>query len=80
MYHGTILKETILYYITNNSNVFCTLLDASKAFDRVHYCKLFRLVLQRGLPTCIVRVLINLYVGHVIRYHGLGYFQARSMQ
>ena len=54
-----VLKETISYYITNNSNVFCTFLDSSKAFDRVHYCKLFRLVLQRGLPACIVRVLIN---------------------
>jgi len=62
-----VLKETISYYITNNINVFCTFLDASKAFDRVHYCKLFRLVLQRGLPACIVRVLIKLYVGHVIR-------------
>ena len=66
MYRG-ILTESISYYITNNSNVFCTFLDASKAFYRVHYCKLFRLVLQRGLPACIVRVLINLYVGHVIR-------------
>ena len=67
-----VLKETISYYITNNSNVFCTFLDASKAFDRVHYCKLFRLVLQRGLPACIVRVLINLYVGHVIRVSWAG--------
>jgi len=25
-------------------------LDASKAFDRVHYCKLFRLLIKRGLP------------------------------
>ena len=48
-----VLKETISYYITNNTTVFCTFLDASKAFDQVHYCKLFRLVLQRGLPACI---------------------------
>ena len=47
-------------------------MDASKAFDRVHYCKLFRLVLQRGLRACIVRVLINLYVGHVIRVSWAG--------
>jgi len=32
-----------------------------------HYCKLFHLILRRGLPSCIVRVLINLYVGYVIR-------------
>jgi len=29
--------------------------------DRVHYCKLFRLLVKRGLSPCIVRILINLY-------------------
>ena len=62
-----ILKETISYYIKNKSSVFCTFLDASKAFDRVHYCKLFRLLIERGLPPCIVRVLINLYTVNQVR-------------
>ena len=35
-----VLKEAINYYISNGSSVFCTLLDATKAFDRVDYCKL----------------------------------------
>ena len=34
---GMVLKEAILYYINNGSSVFCTLLDATKAFDRVEY-------------------------------------------
>jgi len=38
-----------------------------KAFDRVHYCKLFRLLVKRGLPTCIVRILINLYTVNQVR-------------
>ena len=29
------LKETINHYTTNGSNVYCSFLDASKAFDRV---------------------------------------------
>jgi len=62
-----LLKETISYYITYNSSVFCTFLDASKAFDRVHFCKLFRLLIERGLPPCIVRVLINLYTVNQVR-------------
>ena len=62
-----VLKETVSYYVNNNSSVFCTFLDASKAFDRVHYCKLFYLLLKRGIPACIIRVLINLYTGHSIR-------------
>ena len=42
-------------------------MDASKAFDRVNYCKLFRLLLNRGLPACIIRVLINMHIGHLVR-------------
>jgi len=60
-----ILKETLMYYNTNNSTAFCTFLDASKAFDRVRYCKLFRILIDRGLPPCIVRVLICLYTNKV---------------
>ena len=38
-----ILKESIAYYVNHNSSVYCTFLDASKAFDRVAYCQMFRL-------------------------------------
>ena len=40
--------------------------DASKAFDRINHGKLFRLLLQRGMPPLIVRVLINCYVNQSI--------------
>lgn len=62
-----VLKETISYYVKNQSSVFCTFLDATKAFDRVHYCKLFRLLIKRKLPSCIVRTLINLYTSSEVR-------------
>jgi len=42
-------------------------LDASKAFDCIHYYKLFRLLVKRGLPPCIVRILINLYTVNQVR-------------
>ena len=38
-----VLKDTLAYYVKNQTTVFCTFLDASKAFDRINYCKLFRL-------------------------------------
>jgi len=61
-----ILKETLAYYNSNNSKAFCTFLDATKAFDRVRYCKLFRLLVDRRLPACVIRVLICLYTGQMV--------------
>ena len=34
--------------------VFCTFLDATNAFDRINYCKLFSLLIKRGLPACVI--------------------------
>ena len=62
-----ILKECISYYINNGGSVYCTFLDATKAFDRVEYSKLFRQLISRGLPPIIIRLLLNMYVGHVTR-------------
>ena len=56
---SVILKETMSYYVNNNSMVFCTFLDATKAFDRIRYCKLFRLLSDRGIPPCIIRILLG---------------------
>jgi hypothetical protein len=60
-----ILKETIEHYRCNNSSVFCVMLDATKAFDRVGYCKLMRLLIGRKLPAVIIRMLLNMYLLHV---------------
>lgn len=61
-----ILKETVAYYTSNNSMVFCSFLDATKAFDRLQYCKLFRLLIARHLPPCVIRVLIHLYTHSLV--------------
>ena len=37
-----VAQEVINYYKTNHSDAFVMFLDASKAFDKVHYCKLFK--------------------------------------
>ena len=36
-----VLKETIAYYINNGSPVYCSFLDASKAFDRIESVNYF---------------------------------------
>ena len=39
-----VYKESIHYFTMRNSNVYSCLLDARKAFDKVHYGKLFRIL------------------------------------
>ena len=69
-----VLKETISYYIHKDSSAFCTFLDLSKALDRVRYCKLFRILISRNIPACIVRVLIQMYTGQQARVSWVGVF------
>ena len=62
-----VLKESLAYYSKNNSTVLCSFLDATKAFDRVNYCKLFRLLIDCDLPACIIRLLLNIYTSNFVR-------------
>ena len=48
-------------YNRNGSNVCSCLLDASKAFDRIHSGKLFNVLLKKGVPFCIIRILLDAY-------------------
>ena len=54
--------ETIEYYRSRGSNVFTLLLDATKAFDRVQYSKLFKMLINRGVCMLVVRLQINMYL------------------
>ena len=72
-----IMKETVSHYINNNSTVHCVFLDATKAFDRVEYCKLFKLLEERDMPPHVIRVLLNLYTGHQVRVMWNGIFSQR---
>ena len=55
-----VVNETIQYYMNNDSNVYVTLLDASRAFDRVEYVKLFKLLISRGICPIVTHFLITL--------------------
>ena len=48
-----ILMETATHFVNNNSCVFSCFLDASKAFDNVHYRQLFNLILKPGVPIAL---------------------------
>jgi len=56
-----VVDECINYYVTNDSSVYCVLLDASKAFDRVHFVKLFNKLLKCGICPTVCRLLAFMY-------------------
>ena len=66
-----VVREVVDYYVNNRSPVFVTLLDASRAFDRVHYVKLFRLLLKRNMCPSLIMLLISMYIKQslVVRWH-----------
>ena len=55
------IKEYIEYYKNRNTSVFVTMLDASKAFDRVNFLLLFQKLLSRNVPLFIIRILAMWY-------------------
>ena len=43
------------------------MLDASKAFDKVRYCKLFDELLERNISLVVLRILIYMYMNQTLR-------------
>ena len=62
-----VLQEIIDMYTRNKASLYIILLDASQAFDRVDYCKLFELLISRNICNCTVRLLINMYASQSLR-------------
>ena len=58
----SLMIDTIEYYNENYTDCFLLLLDASKAFDRVEYCKLFKLLRDRNVCPVLLRLLMNIYL------------------
>ena len=56
------------YIMANNSNLYSCLLDASKAFDKVHHGKLFHILLNRKVPFCIIRLLMGSFERQMARF------------
>ena len=66
--HATaVVTETVDYYLDRGGSVYTLALDASKAFDRVEYVKLFQHLIDRGVNPFYVRILLNMYLNQQIR-------------
>ncbi len=67
-----ILKDVASHYVNQGSKVYCCLVDASKAFDRVRHDALFQLLYDRGLPPTIINFLVDSYTRQRVRAAWLG--------
>ena len=61
------MMGTIDHYNFLKSNSFVLMLDASKAFDRVNYCKVFRELLKREMSPLVLRLLLFMYTNQTLR-------------
>ena len=43
------------------------LLDASKAFDKIHFGKLFKTLISKNLPPLIIRLILSSYISQETR-------------
>lgn len=57
-----LVQEMVSFYNDHGSNVYCCLLDASKAFDRLEFCTLFRKLLKRKFCPLVIRLLLFMYL------------------
>ena len=60
-------KETIKYYNDNDSNVYCCMVDASKAFDRLRFDKLFQILKNKDIPPYVLNILMTMYTQQQLR-------------
>ena len=61
------LKETVNYYVNHGSRVYCSFLDASKAFDRLVHSGLFLKMLDKNVPKIFIDVIMSWYDGLICR-------------
>ena len=59
---ASVMLETVDYYLNNGGNVYGVSLDATKAFDRVEYSRMFELLNDRDVNPLYIRLIKNMYV------------------
>ena len=63
-YHYNINYSTTMCTVSlkEGINVYCYLFDASKAFNKINYSKVFSLLLQRSINVYRIQVIVHRYV------------------
>lgn len=61
------MHEIVSHYTARGSKVFMCALDATKPFDKVNFPKLFKLLLNRNIPSVILRIILDLYTRQSVK-------------
>ena len=61
------LEEVALYYDENGGQIFCAMLDASKAINRLRYDKMFEILENRNFDPLTFRLLLHSYENQATR-------------
>ena len=64
---ASVVQETVDYYTNQADTIYVLALDASKAFDRVEFYKLFECLITRNVNLIVVRFLLNMYLNQNVR-------------
>jgi hypothetical protein len=59
-----VLKETVAYYTSNNSFVYCCFLTLPKR-SIIFHSKLIRLLIIRGIPAIVIGFIMMLYTNRL---------------
>ncbi len=54
------MKEIVTYFLNRGSQVYSCFLDAKKLFERILHDNLFSLLIDRKIPSIIVRSLLDI--------------------
>ena len=70
--HSTVMctaamREIVSHYTSRSSRVYMCALDATKAFDKVNFPKVFHLLLKRNVPSVILIIVLDMYTRQSIK-------------
>ena len=56
-----VMRSCIDYFVKHGSNVFATVLDCSKGFDKIDHSGIFMKLIDRKIPLCFLNIVIYWY-------------------
>ena len=59
------------YNYYNRINVYAVFLNATKAFDRVQYSKLFRILIDKKVTPIVLRLLLYMHTKQTLQVNGV---------